>query len=83
MTKEGKSPVAMPKPEIDENSLSKGAKPDYIKPFQHLFKKKNFNKLPMRREWDHEINLTDDALPSLPAKTYHMTPVEQDALVEI
>ena len=32
-----------PKPEMDENGLSKGIKPDYIKPFQHLFEKKNFN----------------------------------------
>ena len=79
-TKEEKSPAVMPKPEIDENGLLKGMKPDYIKPFQHLFEKKNFDKLPMRREWDHEINLTDDAPPSLPAKTYRMTPVEQDAL---
>ena len=70
----------MPKPEIDENGLLKGTKPDYIKPFQHLFEKKNFDKLPMRRKWDHEINLTNDAPPLLPAKTYCMTPVEQDAL---
>ena len=40
-----KKPMAPPKPEIDENGLSKGIKPDYIKPFQHLFEKKNFDKL--------------------------------------
>ena len=79
-TKEVKLPVATLKPEIDENSLSKGMKPDYIKPFQHLFEKKNFDKLPMHHEWDHEIDLTNVVLPSLPAKTYCMTPVEEDAL---
>ena len=67
-TKEEKSPAVMLKPEIDENSLSKGMKPDYIKPFQHLFKKKNFDKLPMCHEWDHKINLTNDVLPLLPPK---------------
>ena len=29
--------------------------PDYIQPFTHLFNKKKFEKLPERREWDHEI----------------------------
>ena len=43
-------PVAPPKPEIDENGLSKGLKPDHIKPFQHLFEKKNFDKLPIHCE---------------------------------
>ena len=63
-----KQPVAPPKPEIDENGLSKGLKPDYIKPFQHLFEKKNFDKLPIRHEWDHEINLTEYAPVSIPAR---------------
>ena len=79
-TKEEKLPEVTPKPEIDENGLSKGMKPDYIKPFQHLFEKKNIDKLPMCRKWDHEINLTDNAPPSLPTKTYRMTPVEHDTL---
>ena len=72
--------MAPPKPEIDENGLSKGLKPDYIKPFQHLFEKKNFDKLPIRREWDHEINLSEDAPASIPARLYRMTPVEQEAI---
>ena len=45
----------MPKPEIDENGLSKGTKPNYIKPFQHLFKKKNFDKLLMHCEWCQDV----------------------------
>ena len=72
--------VVLPKPEIDENGLSKGLKPDYIKPFQHLFEKKNFDKLPIHCEWDHEINLTEDAPASIPARLYRMMPVEQEAV---
>ena len=75
-----KQPVAPPKPEIDENGLSKGLKPDYIKPFQHLFEKKNFDKLPIRRKWGHEINLTEDAPASIPARLYRMMLVEQEAV---
>ena len=63
-----------------QNGLSKGLNPDYTKPFQHLFEKKNFDKLPIRREWDHEINLTEDAPASIPARLYRMTPVEQEAV---
>ena len=75
-----KQPVVLPKPEIDENGLSKGLKPNYIKPFQHLFEKKNFNKLPIHREWDHEINLTEDVPASILARLYWMMPVEQEAI---
>ena len=67
-----KQPVALPKPEIDENGLSKGLKPNYIMPFQHLFEKKNFDKLLIHCEWDHEIN----APASILARLYRMTPVE-------
>jgi len=35
--------------------------PDYIRSFTHLFNKKKFEKLLKRREWDHEINLMDEA----------------------
>ena len=79
-TKAKKQSIAPPKPDIDENGLSKGMKPSYIKPFQHLFKRKNFDKLLIHCEWGHEINLTNDVLPSIPAKTYRMTLVEQEAL---
>jgi len=54
--------------------------PDYIRPFTHLFNKKKFEKLPERREWDHEINLTEEAPRELNAKAYTMTLKEEEAL---
>jgi len=66
-----------------------GKKPDmtnpedllkYIQPFTHLFNKKKFKKLPERREWDHEINLTEEAPRELNAKAYAMTIKEEEAL---
>jgi len=54
--------------------------PEYIQPFTHLFNKKKFEKLPERREWDHEINLTDEAPKELNAKAYAMTLKEEEAL---
>ena len=46
----------------------------------HLFNKKKFEKLPERREWDHEINLTDKAPKELNAKAYAMTIKKKEAL---
>jgi len=54
--------------------------PEYIRPFTHLFNKKKFEKLPERHKWDHEINLTDEALKELNAKAYAMTLKEEKAL---
>ena len=54
--------------------------PDYIRPFTHLFNKKKFEKLPERREWDHEINLTEEVPKELNAKAYAMTLKEEEAL---
>ena len=54
--------------------------PEYIRPFTHLFNKKKFEKLPERREWDHEINLTEEAPRELNAKAYAMTIKEEEAL---
>ena len=54
--------------------------PDYIYPFTHLFNKKKFKKLLDRREWDHEINLTEDAPKELNVKAYVMTIKENEAL---
>ena len=54
--------------------------PDYIQPFMHLFNKKKFEKLPERHEWDHEINLMDEAPRELNAKAYIMTLKEEKAL---
>ncbi|KAF8624451.1 hypothetical protein AX17_007132 [Amanita inopinata Kibby_2008] len=56
--------------------------PDYVKPYRHLFEKKEFDKLPPHRDWDHEINLTNDALKDLPAKVYPMTQTELQTLDE-
>jgi len=54
--------------------------PDYIQPFTYLFNKKKFKKLPERREWDHKINLTDEAPKELNAKAYTITLKEEEVL---
>jgi len=54
--------------------------PKYIQPFTHLFNKKKFEKQPERCEWDHKINLTEEAPRELNAKTYAMTLKEEEAL---
>ena len=54
--------------------------PEYIWPFTHLFNKKKFKKLPERCEWDHEINLTEEAPRELNAKAYTMILKEKEAL---
>ena len=53
---------------------------NYIWPFMHLFNKKKFEKLLERCEWDHEINLMEDAPRELNAKAYTMTLKEEEAL---
>ena len=45
-----------------------------------MFNKKKFKKLLERCKWDHEINLTDEALKELNAKAYAMTLKEEEAL---
>ena len=47
--------------------------PDYIQSFTHLFNKKKFEKLPERHEWDHKINLMEEASRELNTKAYAMT----------
>ena len=54
--------------------------PDYIWLFTHMFNKKKFKKLPEWQEWDHEINLTEEALKELNAKAYAITLKEEEAL---
>jgi hypothetical protein len=54
--------------------------PDYIQPFTHLFNKKNFDQLPKRTEWDHQINLTNDAPSEISSKVYNMMPREKEEL---
>ncbi len=65
---------------LDENGIPKGTKLVYLSPFGHLFKQKEFIKLPGRRIWDHEIKLTDDAPKDLLAWNYRMTPMEAKVL---
>ena len=45
-----------------------------------MFNKKKFEKLPERREWDHKINLTEEAPRELNAKAYAMTIKAEEAL---
>ena len=47
--------------------------PNYIQFFTHLFNKKKFEKLPERCEWDHKINLMNEAPQELNTKAYAMT----------
>jgi len=54
--------------------------PDYIQPFTYLFNKKKFEKLPERHEWDHEINLMEEAPKELNTKAYVIMLKEEEAL---
>ena len=54
--------------------------PEYIQLFIHLFNKKKFKKLLEKQEWDHEINLMDEAPKEFNAKAYIMTLKEEEAL---
>ena len=53
---------------------------DYIQSFIHLFNKKKFKKLLERHEWNHEINLIDEAPRELNTKAYKMMLKEEEAL---
>ena len=54
--------------------------PEYIWPFMHLFNKKKFEKLLERQEWDHEINLMEEAPKKLNVKAYMITLKEEEVL---
>ena len=54
--------------------------PDYIQLFIHLFNKKKFEKLLEQREWDHKINLMEEAPKELNAKTYAIIIKKEEAL---
>ena len=64
--------------ELDNTNLED--LPEYIQPFTHLFNKKKFKKLPEKCEWDHKINLIDEAPKELNAKTYAIILKEEEAL---
>jgi len=53
---------------------------EYIWLFTHLFNKKKFEKLLEQWEWDHKINLIEEASKELNAKAYAMTLKEEEAL---
>ena len=79
--------MAKDKTEQDNGEISKEPNkinlddlPNYIRLFTHLFNKKKFEKLLERREWDHKINLMDEAPKELNAKAYTMTLKEEKAL---
>jgi len=79
--------TAMDKTEQDDGEIGKEPDttnpedlPEYIRPFTHLFNKKKFKKLPEQREWDHEINLTEEAPMELNEKAYAMTIKKEEAL---
>jgi len=79
--------MAMDKMEQDNGEIRKEPDktnpedlPEYIRPFTHLFNKEKFKKLLERCEWDHEINLTEEAPKELNVKAYTMTLKEEEAL---
>ena len=79
--------MAMDKMEQDNGKIGKEPDktnpkdlPEYIQPFTHLFNKKKFEKLPERQEWDHKINIMDEAPKELNAKAYMMTLKEEEVL---
>ena len=45
-----------------------------------MFNKKKFKKLSERREWDHKINLTEEAPKELNAKVYTIMLKKEEAL---
>lgn len=57
--------------------------PNYLHGFESTFSKRASERLPLRKEYDHPIDLTvpDDKLPR-PTKIYPLSPVEQKALDE-
>ena len=63
----------------EQNKMNLENLPEYIRPFTHLFNKKKFKKLLERCEWDHKINLIDEAPKELNAKAYAMTLKEKEA----
>ena len=54
--------------------------PEYIQPFTHLFNKKKFEKLPEQCEWDHKINMMEEAPRELNTKVYTMILKKEEAL---
>ena len=72
-----------PVKELPFKPYEENTRPTYLEPYRELFEKQNFDKLPERRKWDHEITLTDKAPPEITAKVYPMTEVEKEELDKV
>ena len=66
--------------EKESNTTNPENLPEYIRPFTHLFNKKKFEKLLEWQEWDHEINLMEEAPKELNMKAYVITLKKEEAL---
>ena len=64
----------------EQNKTNSENLPEYFQLFTHLFNKKKFEKLPEQHEWDHKINLMEEALRKLNAKSYIIILKEEKAL---
>jgi len=53
--------------------------PDYVRGFESVFAKEDFDILPEHRQWDHAIKLIPGSEPKL-LKVYPLSPVEQKKL---
>jgi len=53
--------------------------PDYVRGFESIFAKEDFDVLPEHRQWDYAIELILGSEPKLP-KVYLLSPVEQKKL---
>lgn len=71
--------IAAAKNAQKEEKSIKDQVPSYLHDFMDVFEKKDFDKLPERRPWDHAIELTTDFQP-VDCKVYPMAPNEQKEL---
>ncbi|SJL05728.1 uncharacterized protein ARMOST_09064 [Armillaria ostoyae] len=54
--------------------------PESYRDFKDLFAKDNFDDLPVRKPWDHAIELVPNAKNTLDCKVYPLNPIEQKEL---
>ncbi|SJL15094.1 uncharacterized protein ARMOST_18576 [Armillaria ostoyae] len=54
--------------------------PESYRDFKDLFSKENFDDLPVRKPWDHAIELVPNAKNTLDCKVYPLNPIEQKEL---
>ena len=65
----------------EEEDIFKKVVPPHYHDYKDIFDKKDFDRLPDRRVWDHAIELTEDFKP-VDCKVYPLNPTEQKALEE-